>query len=328
MKTRTNKRSIKNRRNTKKFRGGMDSTNPAPGLAQRRDALFNPDKMDFSEIGLDEPAGDDKQHTTPGVGCTQENADIMKQAQAERKKGSTTRSSTVQDGMKLIENEKGRLKASEFNCEFHPNNGWKMTNGRRFGFKSSSCPDCEKCITEDPPVDDQGNTPLSNAENNCGESAKKALKLFNSLQNEEIDANTVEACIKSRYAQAVPVVEDSVSGNIALDGNRNPISTTASEVGNPIESPAAAAAQEAAASVAVGEDDTPPQDATGDPSVNPAPTREYSPKNPFNPVGGKRKKSKSKRTRRRGRKTKRTRRRSRKTKRNKRKLKKRNSRKQ
>ena len=58
-------------------------------------------------------------------------------------------------------------------------------------------------------------------------------------------------------------------------------------------------------------------DSTVDPSVNTAAA-----------FGGKRKKSKSKRTRRRGRKTKRTRRRSRKTKRNKRKLKKRNSRKQ
>ena len=192
MKTRTNKRSIKNRRNTKKFRGGM-------GPVKTRRGPFNPGEFNLDEVGFGEtvvgqPAGDSKGEDLEGpqtttVDCTEERKKAMERAQVERKKGSTTRSSTVQDGMKLIENKKGRLKASEFNCKFHPNNGWKMTNGRRFGFKSSSCPDCERCIngdndppkTEDPQGDDQGNTPevtpLSSEESNCGESAKKALKL-------------------------------------------------------------------------------------------------------------------------------------------------------
>ena len=283
MKTRTNKRSIKNRRNTKKFRGGMDSANPPPYPG---------------DIALD-----------TAVTCPPDKLQEMKDAKKAREKGSNTRSSSVQQQMKLIENKQGRFKASEFKCIFHKDNDWKMPNGRASGFlkidDNTNCPECEACIKSsgaNPPelsgdgskessteeIGDSGITSSSSAESNCGESAKKALKLFNSLQNGEIDANAVEACIKSPHAQAEPV------------------SVAVGEDGNPIVAPAPAEP----VSVAVGAD--------GNPIESPAPVA----------VGGKRKKSKSKRTRRRGRKTKRTRRRSRKTKRNKRKLKKRNSRKQ
>ena len=303
MKTRTNKRSIKNRRNTKKFRGGMDSAPaPAPRLAKRRDAFFSPDKKYFSEIVQGEPAPADEQLPPPGVECTEANAEIMKQAQAERKKGGYINTETIKKmNLEIIPPKMGGRPAHK--CEFHPLWKWRMPKtwrGTEFEPVTKNCEKCEICINggANPPelsgdgkssaevIGDSGTTSSSSEESNCGENAKKALKLFNSLQNGEIDANTVEACIKSPHADIV-----SVATPVTVP---DPQVVTASVVDRD--------------ATALGGPDS-----TESVSVV---------------VGGKRKKSKSKRTRRRGRKTKRTRRRSRKTKRNKRKLKKRNSRKQ
>lgn len=272
MKTRTNKRSIKNRRNTKKFRGGMG---PAPA---------------------------DEQLHPPGVECTEANADIMKQAQAERRKGGDINTDTIKNmNLEIIPPRMGGRPA--YKCAFHPLCKWRMPKtwrGTEFKPVTKNCEKCENCInggantpelsgdgkSSAEVIGDSGTTSSSSGESNCEESAKKALKLFNSLQNEEIDADVVEACIKSPHAQAVPVgpVGPVVEGSL-VEGSLVP------------------------------ELDPGSAKALGGPDTNPL-------------SGGKRKKSKSKRTRRRGRKTKRTRRRSRKTKRNKRKLKKRNSRKQ
>ena len=245
MKTRRNRR---NRRNTKKFRGGSGQQQP-----WRRKRPAKP------EEGLEMQKLDESPvptlHANPND-CTEESKVAMKRAQAVRKKGSSTRYSSVQQQMKLIENKLGPYNASEFKCAFHPNNGWVMPKGKVSGFISNSCPECDKCITggsehsspdppnveEDPPnVEEEtsgtsdnrpGSEETSTSPNKCSESAALALKVFASLQsgNKE-EAARIRKCIEDDSGGTA--ASDPQNGNIGneYDGSASP--AEASTVANP-----------------------------------------------------------------------------------------------